>query len=219
MNLTGNDTVDSRKRADWSPQEANHSLWCYLPVTLSIAAAVADPAGFEATQRKIPSSVKFTWRITRDPVGRILNRSSEGMGWSPFGPDAHAMRGAGWPRALQLNIPDWPWVLVTSFGACVIEVGTVEIEKKQNAWDCSQLLADVHKQKSHLIQNHSSVFFFFSIFVILLTLQSGYHRVIFIFFGSFLRDVWRKTTKFTSSKKKALFLDLHKWGFSIWWTE
>lgn len=148
MIFTGNDTVNSRKRAEWSPQEANHSLWCYLPVTLSIAAAVADPAGFEATQRKIPSSVKFTWRITRDPVGRILNRSSEGMGWSPFGPDAHAMWGAGWPRALQLNIPDWPWVLVISFGACVIDVGTVEIEKKQNAWDWFQLSADILNQNS-----------------------------------------------------------------------
>ena len=55
---------------------------------------MADPTGFDATRRYIPSSVKVTRRITRDPLDRILNRSSDGMG-SNLVPKAFLGRGEG----------------------------------------------------------------------------------------------------------------------------
>ena len=58
-------------------------------VTLRSAVAMADPTGFDVKQRYIPSSVKLTGHITRDPLGKILNRSSVGMDRFSFSPDTH----------------------------------------------------------------------------------------------------------------------------------
>ena len=101
-----------------------------LPFTVRLAAAVALPAGLDATHRYIPWSVKLTWLITKEPVGRILNLSSAGMGWSPLNPDAQAICGAGWPRALQWKIPDSNWVILRSLGDCVIAVGTKGLKSR-----------------------------------------------------------------------------------------
>ena len=80
----------------------------------------------------MPWSVKFTWPITKEPLGKILNLFAEGMGWSPFCPAAHAIWGAGWPLALQWKIPDSPWVTVKSLGVWVIVVGTVGLRNRKN---------------------------------------------------------------------------------------